>query len=352
MVRPNPDLNGLEQQFVLVRLVQMNGLDLSLFQFDYDQTLAALFLNADGTIYGRYGTRAGKGADSATHVSVPSFRKAMERALALHRGYPGNKATLTAKRGPAPEYPTARALPGLENQPVRTAEKKGCIHCHQMREIPIRVKWQNRQLKPADLWVYPLPENTGMKLDVDDGLRVATVTPGSPAERAGIRPGDELRSLEGQPLISQADIQWVLHHASNESRIPVSFTRAGKAMTGTIAVSGNWKETDLSWRPSSGPGLRWGVWSAMLPAAEKAKRGIAPSEMALEVKNLFAPRAAVVQQAGLRMGDVILSVDGQSGFANEGHFLAYLRLNHPPGDKAKLTVLRGTQRMELQLPMW
>lgn len=337
---------------MLVRLVQMNGLDLSLFQFDYDQTLAAFFLNADGTIYGRYGTRAGKGADSATHVSVPSFRKAMERALVLHRGYPGNRAQLATKRGPAPQYPTARALPGLENQPAKTTAQKGCIHCHQMREIPLRVKWENRQLKPADLWVYPLPENTGMKLDVDDGLKVAALTTGSAAEKAGLRVGDELKALDGQPLVSQADVQWVLQHAANESRVPVTFARAGKPMTATLALSGDWKVTDLSWRPSSGPGLRWGVWSTMLPVAEKAKRGIAAGEMALEVKNLFLPRAAPVQQAGLRMGDVILAVDGQGGFANEGHFLAYLRLNHPPGDRVKLSILRGTQRMELSVPMW
>ena len=67
MVRPKSPLEALQQQFVCVRLVQMNGLDLSLFQFDYDQTLAALFLNADGTVYGRYGTRAGCGRGIAGH---------------------------------------------------------------------------------------------------------------------------------------------------------------------------------------------------------------------------------------------------------------------------------------------
>ena len=36
----------------------------------------------------------------------------------------------------------------------------------------------------------------------------------------------------------------------------------------------------------------------------------------------------------------------------EGQFLAYVRLNHPPGDKMKLTILRGKERQELEVPMW
>src|SRR5687768_10939608 len=124
----------------------MNGLDLSLFQFDYDQTLAALFLNADGTVYGRYGTRAGNGPNSTTHVSLPSFRKALERVLALHREYPKNRALLAAKRGPAPEYRTANFIPGLEDRPARVTMERGCIHCHQVRDSALRQKWLSRRL--------------------------------------------------------------------------------------------------------------------------------------------------------------------------------------------------------------
>ena len=330
----------------------MNGLDLSLFQFDYDQTLAVLFLNADGTVYGRYGTRAGNGPSSTTHVSLASLGKAMERALALHREYPRNRAQLAGKRGPAPEYWTANALPDVGDRPARTTTPRGCIHCHEVREKPLRHKWLSRSLAPADLWVYPLPENTGAKLEVDDGLRVASVTPGSPAARAGLRAGDELRALQGQPLVSQADVQWVLHHAPQNATLRVELVRDGRPQSATLALSGDWKKTDLSWRPSSGPGLRWGVWSQPLPEAEKQKRGIPAGSMALEVKNLFLPRAAPVQKAGLRAGDVILAADGKSGFANEGEFLAYLRLNHPPGDRVPLTLLRGGQRQTLEIPMW
>ena len=42
-------------EFVCLRMIQMNGVDLA--QFDYDMSFAVFFMNPDGTIYGRYGTR-------------------------------------------------------------------------------------------------------------------------------------------------------------------------------------------------------------------------------------------------------------------------------------------------------
>src|SRR5262245_47066023 len=122
----------------------MEGVDLELFQFDYDQTWAAFFLNAGGTIYGRFGTRAGRGHDSTTHISAASFRKSMERALEAHRGYPGNREQFAGKRGPEPEYAVAEKIPNLE--------KHHCVHCHQVRESTLRTKWLEKRLSAADLW--------------------------------------------------------------------------------------------------------------------------------------------------------------------------------------------------------
>jgi hypothetical protein len=48
-------VKDLMEQFVCVRMIQANGMDLSWFQFDYDQTFAVFFMNADKTIYGRFG---------------------------------------------------------------------------------------------------------------------------------------------------------------------------------------------------------------------------------------------------------------------------------------------------------
>ena len=67
VARPrDSELKKLLKKFVCVRVIQGNSLDLELFQFDYDLTFAAFFMNADRTIYGRYGTRSSQENPSGT----------------------------------------------------------------------------------------------------------------------------------------------------------------------------------------------------------------------------------------------------------------------------------------------
>jgi hypothetical protein len=99
-------------RFVCVRIVQANGMDLSLFQFDFDLTFAAFFMNADKTIYGRFGSRSDR-EDAMKNVSVEGFRQALAAALEVHRRYPANKASLAGKRGPAPRYRVPEEYPSL-----------------------------------------------------------------------------------------------------------------------------------------------------------------------------------------------------------------------------------------------
>jgi S1-C subfamily serine protease len=327
-----------------VRVVTIDNIDLGLFQLDYDQTWCALFLNADGTIYGRYGTRAAGGESSTTHISVASFRKAMQRALQLHKGYPSNKDQLAGKRGPKPEYRAPKDIPRVD--------RRHCIECHQVRGNVLRHKWRESRLTAADVWPYPLPENVGLKMDADDGLRVKAVASESPAGRAGIMPGDELLSLDGQRLISQADIQWVLHRAPVEAKVVAALKRGGEELRKTMALSGSWKESDLSWRASTWPGLRYGLQTAPLSAAERKQADLAADRLALKVKHMEPERTAGPRKAGLRVGDVIIAVDGKTAAMTESQLLAHVRLRHPPGDQLKLTVLRRKEHLDLTIPMW
>jgi predicted metalloprotease with PDZ domain len=326
-----------------VRLVKMNGVDLQQFQFDYDQTWAAFFMNADGAIYGRYGTRAGGKTNATTHISVASLKKTLERALGLHQGYPANKAQLAGKRGAPP------AFRFVEDSPVKNRKEAHCVHCHHVREDLRKLKWQQQKLTADDIWVYPLPENIGLKMEVDDGLRVKSVTPDSPAAQAGILAGDELANMNGQRLISQADIQGVLHNAPAQSQLAVSLTRDGAAMKKTLNLSGDWKQSDLSWRESSWA-LRPGLWTVPLSKAQKQEKGLAADALGLRVKWVFGKESAA-KKAGLRDGDLIAAVDGKTAPLSEAQFLAHVRLNHPPGSKLRLTLLRSGEREEVTLRM-
>jgi serine protease Do len=352
VMMPDGDLEKLEKEFVCVRIIQTNGLDLKTFQYDFDMSWSAMFLNADLTIYGRYGTRASSGAGSDNLLTLAAFQHAAERALALHKSYPANKKALSAKTGPEPEYAVPEKTPGLTDKPTPATTKQNCIHCHMVKEFAQRAKWEAGKLTAKDLYVYPMPERIGLSLDLADGLLVKSVTAGSAAAAAGIKAGDSLVSLDGQPLVSTADVQWVLNAAPETAELPVTFRRGEQTLEKVLKLSGNWKESDIGWRASSWYALRQGVKFDPLPAAERSSRGIAEGKLALVLKGLYGKGGPKMTQAGLKQGDVIIAVNGKTDSLSESEFLVNLRLQHGPKDSVKLTVLRGQEQKDFTIPLW
>jgi predicted metalloprotease with PDZ domain len=351
-MQPGEELAELEKQFVCVRIIQTNRLDLKLFQYDFDMSWAAMFLNADGAIYGRYGTRNASGPGSDSILSAAAFAKAAKRALDLHQAYPANQKQLAAKSGPEPEYEVPTQVPGLTEKPAAANVRQECIHCHMVKEFALRAKWETGKLTAGDLYVYPMPQRIGLTMDQNDDLKVAAVGEGSAADEAGIEAGDSLLALDGQPLVSMADMQWVLNAAPEEVKMPVVFTRGNEKIRSMLNLSGDWKKSDIGWRASSWYALRQGVKFEPLPAADKKSRGIDDDALAMVVKGLFGKGGPKVQQAGLKMNDVIVAVDDKTQAMTESDFLVYLRLTHGPKDSVKFTVLRGDERRDLTVPLW
>jgi serine protease Do len=353
VMRPDAALEKIEKQFVCVRLIQTNNIDLNLFQYDYDMSWSAMFLNSDLTVYGRYGSRNAGGKDNSDGLlSITAFRKAAERALALHAAYPANKSQLAAKTGPPSEYRSSTQIPGLTDRPAVAAERRNCVHCHMVKEYALRAKWEQGRLSTADLWVYPLPQNIGLTLDLDDGLTVATVEHASPAAAAGIARGDQLVALGGQPLISLADVQWALNAAPTEGQLTATFIRGGKKIDGTIKLGDNWKKSDIAWRASSWYALRKGIKFESLLASDKKALGVEEGRLAMQVKNIFGQGEHPAKTAGLRQNDVIIAVDGKTDDMSESDFLVNLRIHHSPKDSVKFLVVRDRERRELTIPMW
>ena len=98
----------------------MKWVDLSQFQFDYDLNWAAMFVNADGTVYDRYGTQSAAGADA--YNSIAYLEKTMRRVLAPHEDYPNNKNGLAGKWGKLKLYKTALEMPCMKHRAKRNYE--------------------------------------------------------------------------------------------------------------------------------------------------------------------------------------------------------------------------------------
>lgn len=346
-------------KFVCVRLVQANGTDLALFQFDYDLTFAAFFMNADKTIYGRFGTRSDR-KDAMRDMTMEGFRKALEAALELHKKYPANKTSLAGKHGAAPRFNVPEEYPSLKGKYKATLDYEGqvmqsCIHCHQVRDAEFRLFRDDRKTIPDEtLYAWPMPAVAGLSLDAKEKAKVASVAPGSMADKDGFKAGDEILTLEGQPILSIADVQWVLHNAGDPAKLKTEVQRGRKKVNLTLNLGGGWRRsTDFAWRTTTWDLRRMSTGGLVLRELSEEQRQSAASPntgLFVQYVGQYGEHAAG-KRAGFQTNDVIVSVDGKTSRMTESDLIGYLVQNKQPGEKIPFTVLRGGQRLNLELPM-
>jgi len=354
LVRAPQELAAAAAPYECVRITDLRDVDVRLLRFDFDLTLAVVLMNADGTIYHRFGTRPG--SDPLAWSSIPALVQLLRDTLDDHRSY---------ERAPSPPraQPPLRAidLPPLQ-QRLAAGQKVECVHCHMVHDAEHRIAVDSHAWRDSDKWLHPEPARLGLDLDPADQARVRAVAGGSPAAAAGLRAGDRLLRISGGPrLRTIADVQWELHHAvAGACELSVEFARAPAAgqtapmtATATVVLPDGWKECsprDYAWRP-----FQWnlspspGFGGPMLTAAERRERGLPPDRLALRVQYIvdWGERAAggkAVRAAGVKEGDIVLSFAGADDFEYAPHFQAWVRLHCHVGDPVHVTLLRDGER--------
>lgn len=184
----------------------------------------------------------------------------------------------------------------------------------------------------------------------DDSTRVATVVPGSPAEKVGIQPGDQIVAVDDQPMRSRAEVIGAVAQKTPNVPIRVRFMRDGlehnvsvqlkpreevfgvptqptqpMAGGGTMIVSGPW--LGLSVRSAGQEGQKTG--------GQTGKSG--EQRSGLEVDKIFP--AGPAAQAGLYPGDAILKVDGRDVATSQD--LANAIRQKRVGETAELAIRRS-----------
>jgi serine protease Do len=362
LVDRDPVLKPLLEKFVCVRVISTNGLDLSLFHYDTDQSFAVFMLNADRTIYGRFGTRSHR-TEWFGDVSLTGLAKALEGALELHAAYPGNKDLLTTKTGPRPLFERPELMPGLNEKYTSALNyagdvAKSCVHCHQIGDaLRDYYRARNEPIPDTVLNPYPHPKSIGFILDPDERATVKEITPKSLAEKAGFKPGDQIESFGRQPMLSMADVQWVLNLVpATGGEVEATVRRGSIVTTVSLALPDGWRNLDdISWRVSAWGLRRMVTGGLVLEAADdetRTKQRIAPDKMALRVRYVgeYGEHAAG-KKAGFQKDDILLSFDGRTDLTTESALFRYGVTKKKPGDTVPVALIRDGKPMRLELPM-
>ncbi len=330
-------VSDLAAKFVLVRLPRITGVDLRLFDFDHDLNFYVFFLGPDERVYGRYGGRDGKSAEG--RLSMASLRYAMNAAIEAHANRP---------KEPPPPRP-GKPILAEEFAAAKRLRKGECIHCHQVNEFRREEQKKDGTWSKDRLWRYPLPENVGITLAVDQGDLVKSVTEQSPAARAGLKAGDTLRTINGIGISSFADAQFALDRAPAEGDIDIGWRRDGKSLSAKLKPTQDWKRTNITWRPSLLDILAASVLHGDdLGAKEKKALGLGEKRLAFRQDR---PIPNELKGIGLREEDVVIGIEGLTLEMKVPEFLAFLRRNYLAGEKITLNVLRDGKRVDLPLTL-
>jgi len=151
-----------------------------------------------------------------------------------------------------------------------------------------------------------------------NGLMVHAVTENSPAEEAGIAPGDIILKVEGQPVHRSEDVRDIVNSVEEGTEITLLLLRNGEEIQTTVKPKFDPKEQ----RTLIGVFLPW--WNIVSQVEESS-----PS-----------------YKAGIRPGDAILSINGQSVYNEESMSSALPSVEE--GEKINLVLLPNGERKETE----
>jgi serine protease Do len=171
------------------------------------------------------------------------------------------------------------------------------------------------------------------------GALVASVEPGSPADKAGFKSGDVIVEFEGKPVTASRDLPRMVGMTKPGTEAKVKIYRQGEEKTLTVAVGEMQNEkTANAGRSQAAP--------------ETGKLGLAVQDLTSEQKEQLEVKGGVVvggavqgpaAKAGIQEGDVVLAVNGE--MVQSAKQFKQLVDKAPQGKPLALLIQRGENRI-------
>jgi serine protease Do len=226
-----------------------------------------------------------------------------------------------------------------------------------------RVLRAGGDIRTGWLGVYVEVEDPGLRADA--GVRIKSIENDSPASKAGLLPGDVLRTWNGREINDEREFIRTVQETPIGSKASIGILRQGKPMTLTALVEArkpqpvpekfvfSFPETmnrqDLT-AVGEGHAAQLAVLGVdTVPLTPKLAEVLnIPVRGGLLVANVDLQK--IFDQAGVQVGDVITLVDGQPIVTSAG-FLSHLQ-SRGPGARVILKLLRkGEERViSIRLP--
>jgi serine protease Do len=213
-----------------------------------------------------------------------------------------------------------------------------------------------------------------LKLEEPRGVEVIRVEEGSPAEKAGIKPGDVLLSYNGESILGGQQLGRLVRETPEGRKVKVQLWRDGRAQTLTIVTEARGSrdfDMDTELRRLYVPGqdetfdrlrarllnmapeipspmLMWSIPAlgiqceavdSQLAEYFGVKRGMLVRSVA---------KGSPAERAGVKAGDVLTSIGGRA-VASSHDVTGFLRMQRQPGTPTSLVIVRERKQLTLKI---
>jgi S1-C subfamily serine protease len=181
--------------------------------------------------------------------------------------------------------------------------------------IPINLAWrvateliETGRVSYAGLGAETLDSPAGPN-DPRPGAEVSSVNPGGPAEQAGLRRGDVVIAIDGEPIGSAADLQGLILARGVGARLAIRYERGNQERTTHLVTADEaaLRRTDVRIPDNA---VKWaGATLLLAEASLLARQGIAlPDHPSPGILVLAVAPGSPADTAGIAPGDVLLEV--------------------------------------------
>lgn len=323
-----------------MRLSSNTRVDIARFERDWHNSNYYFLLNADETIYLRYGGRDEHSAER--YFDLDSFTLALKLGLREHYKYVKKTVNQKVQAEEQGIYPQDISL---LKQNVIQAQR--CVECHLIADYSLQEKTLAGLLDPiSDFYRSPDINALGIELDIPKGLVVANAT--GAAKQAGIQTKDVIKTIEGKAVLTFGDFQFQLDKVNRHSKyLSIEVLRNEKLLNLRLTLNKEWWKTDLEFRHWSNQ-PRVYFKSKPLSPKEKKEYGLEEKGFAAKVEKVDI-EAVFNENHSLKVGDIITAVNGTTFNMFTDDIETHIILSHSGLKEVNLSVIRNGQSLKLKL---
>jgi serine protease Do len=142
------------------------------------------------------------------------------------------------------------------------------------------------------------------KLDKPEGALVSNIEKGGPGDKAGLKAGDVIRSVDGQRIVSSGDLPAVIGQQAPGKKVTLEVWRQGERQE-LQAKLGDASDKPAQVAKADASAGQGKLGLALRPLQPQEKR-----ESSIDTGLLIEDAAGPSAQAGVQAGDVLLAING------------------------------------------